>query len=150
MSADLWPCRCGAPGVLNLGTLGYCTAHVSELLRSFDPSVFALSGCWVQVGCLRPDHGPGWAECECPGCGATAVALVGSACAYCEHTRRRLGAWQADRVLTPPEIDEHDTRRPAAMRAWVERLAVAVRAGIVEEAEARRAIRGQGVSDVAA
>lgn len=143
MSAVLWPCECGEPGVQNLGTKGYCSTHLSELLRSFKPEAFELSGRWVEVGCYRPDHGPGYAECECPGCGATAVAVVGSPCAYCEHAKVRMLDWQAQKALTPPE-----SRHSGALEAWAERLAVAVRAGIVTEDEARRAWRLE-VRDVA-
>jgi hypothetical protein len=135
MSAELWPCsECGAAGVLNLGTSGHCTTHASELLRTFDPSSFQMRGRWVQVGCSRPDHGPSFAECECPCCGATAVALVGSPCAYCELSLERMARWQADKLLTPP--DDH---RPEILKAWAKRLAVAVQAEIITADEARSA-----------
>ncbi|HWL44131.1 MAG TPA: hypothetical protein VNQ73_14410 [Ilumatobacter sp.] len=140
MSAELWPCStCGAAGVLNLGTRGYCTTHASEILRSFDPSVWSLRGRWIQTGCLRPDHGPGYAECECPACGAGAVVLVGSRCAYCEVIREKLAVWQASRVLTPPDCDIDDARRPAALEAWAERMVTAAEAGIITASEAHRA-----------
>lgn len=138
MSAELWACSaCGGPGVLNLGTRGYCSSHASELLRGFDPSVWSMNGRWVEIGCSRPDHGPGYAECECPACGATAVAVVGAPCGYCEWAVRKLSEWQADLVLAPPDVDPADAGYEAAMRAWADRIAVAVEAGIVDERSAR-------------
>lgn len=146
MTVDPWPCsKCNAPGVLNLGTEGWCSSHLSELLRSFDRSAFGLRGRWIEVGCVRPDHGPGYAECECPACGASAVALVGSPCGYCELAVARLANWQAGRVLSPP-----DERTDASLRAWAQRMATAVRAGVVARDEARRAWHREVGRDAAA
>lgn len=145
------PCStCGAPGVLDLGTSGLCTTHASERLRSFDPAVWSMNGRWLQSGRLRPDFGPGFADCECPACGATAVALVGSACGYCDLARERLAGWQAALTLAPPEIDRDDRRRAGVLRGWAERLAVAVEAGIVTDDEARRAWAPEVADRVAA
>ena len=150
MTADLWPCRCGADGVRNLGVHGYCATCLGELLASFDPSVFQLSGVWLQDGPMRPDIGPGWAECRCLACGATATTVVGMACGWCIAARERMAAWQADKVLTPPDVDENDVRRPAALHAWARRLAVAVEAGIIDERDARRAWNRAVSHDLAA
>jgi hypothetical protein len=132
-----WPCSCGGAGVKNLGVDGYCAAHLGELFESLDPSVFTINGLWLQDGLMRPDHGAGWAECRCLACAATAVALVGSPCSYCELARARMIVWQAETLLHPELPD--DGRRPDALRSWAHRLAGAVREGVVDEGKARAA-----------
>lgn len=136
---DMNPCRCGADSVKELGVHGYCATCYTELLTTFDPSVFEMSGMWVLDGAVRPDHGPRFAECRCLACGATAVEVVGHACAYCEHTRERMTHWQAEILLWPDMPDTDDQRYEPAMTAWGDRLGVAVDAAIITRDQARTA-----------
>lgn len=91
------------------------------------------------VGVLRPDHGPGYAECQCSLCGATAVAIISESCAWCERSLDRQIGWQRDILLNPQLPDQHDETWSGSMRGWAERLANAVKAEIITADEARRA-----------
>lgn len=138
MSGQLWPCAaCGEAGWRNLGAKGFCQRHLAELLATFDPSVFAV-GFGVPVGPMRPGHGPTACDLECVCCGAEFVGEPLVSCAYCETSLERMIAWQAEIVSTPPDVDPDDWRFPAAMRAWAQRLATAVDAGIIDADRARR------------
>ena len=76
-----WSCsECGGTGVRNLGTRGYCAAHLSELYSRFDPVVFGLNGVMIQAGKMRPDWGPAFCDVECVACATTEVGIVGEHC----------------------------------------------------------------------
>lgn len=140
MSGELWPCSaCGEPGWRNLGSRGYCRRHLAELLASFDVDVFGMEGFGVQAGPMRPDHGPDDCELECVVCSARWVGVLLASCPWCAATLERMVGWQADIVLTAPEVDRDDARYDAVMKAWAGRLRVAVEAGIVSEHDADRA-----------
>ena len=138
---ERWPCtECGGPGVRNLGTKGYCGAHLSELYSRFDPVVFGLHGIMVQAGKMRPDWGPAFCDVECIACGATAVGIVGEHCWWCRRSHEIVCEWQAEIVLRRPDIDPTDERYATAVDAWAERLARAVLAGVVDRHVARRVL----------
>ena len=140
-----WPCStCGAPGVKNLGTSGHCSQHLADLYRSFDPAVFKVNGIGLQSGVMRPDFGPTAAELECVACDATWTGPIGERCPYCDRHRELLLRYQAELVLTPPEIEPDAGRYDSAMAAWARQLAHAVTAEIVTEQDARRALERRG------
>jgi hypothetical protein len=58
--------------------------------------------------------------------------------------------WQAEHVLTPPDVDRDDRGYESRMRAWADRLASAVRAEIITESQARAVWDRAGGRDVAA
>ena len=135
------PCyQCGAPGVRNLGSNGYCGGHLTQLYSTFDARVFGLWGVGFQIGRDRPDHGAAYADLQCVACQAEWVGIPGDPCWWCKRAREITWEWQATLVLTPPDVSVNDVRYDAAMKAWATRLAVAVRAGVVLERDARRVV----------
>ena len=129
---SLWPChKCGNPGVRNLGTSGYCSAHLAQLYATFDPAVFALNGIMLQTGIIRSDYGSTYAECTCCACGAISVAVIGEPCQWCQQARHTMTDDQITLVLRPPEHRTDDS-----MRVWAQRLANAVKIGLIDEQQA--------------
>lgn len=143
LRGELWPCStCGSLGVRNLGTRGYCGAHLSDLFRKLDERQFMLRGVGLLTGRERPEFGHGFAELECVHCLATWVGVPGDLCLWCEAVLRALQRYQAELVLRPDLPERTDKRRERAVAAWAEgRLAVAVEAGLVTDLEAERALR---------
>jgi len=140
MSAS-WPCStCGEAGVKNLGTRGYCSLHLSDLLSKFDPVVFQLNGVGLQDGRMRPDYGPHWADLRCCACGATWVGVPGDPCGWCTEALRIITEFQAELVCRRPDVDPAAANYDAAIVAWAERLARAVNAGLIDDATARRVL----------
>lgn len=147
VTVTLWPCstvddlgrQCGLPGVRNIAASGFCAEH----LAAFYFRVLGGLGVGRQVGPLRLDWGPNFANLECCVCEATWVGPLGEPCYWCERLDQIQRKHQAEIVSRPPDIDRADTRFVPAMRAWGERLARAVAAGIVTEDRARNAWRRQ-------
>lgn len=84
------PCStCGAPGVRNLGTEGYCAHHLAALYATFDPTLFVDHGIGFIVGAMRPDFGPTDADlaCNAPNCTATWVGTPCTPCPWCDQRR---------------------------------------------------------------
>jgi hypothetical protein len=131
-----WPCSCGAPGVRNLGTKGYCGAHLAALYRKFPAEVWALDGIGLQAGPRRPDYGPEYVELECCACGAGWIGALLEACPWCAELRARMLEWQAENVLTPPDVDPAERNYDDRMKAWAARLARAVEAELVTREQA--------------
>ncbi len=135
-----WPChRCGLPGYRNVGSRGYCVTHYEALVRTFKPETFALNGIGLTAGCLRPDYGEHYAELECIACAATWIGLPADPCPWCARRRANRDRWQAELVLTTPDVEPTDITRDARLQAWAERMARAVTAGLIDEREARAA-----------
>lgn len=138
----LWPCStCGADGYRNLGTQGLCAAHLGDLLRSFDPSVFS------EIGVGLPGRSGDLNDLTCVRCGATWVGFVGDNCWWCWRSHASMLEHQADLVMRGPEPAED---RMVALAVWAKRLAVAVKGGIVTEQQARRALAREMGSDAVA
>ena len=137
MTRELWPCcRCGGSGSRNIGTSGYCGAHLAELYAAFEPLVFALHGVGLPCGQVRPDLGPALEDLRCVACGAGWVGVAGESCAWCERSKAVLTAHQHDLALQPPEVLTEST-----LTAWGEQLRLAVAAEVVTRAEAERVWR---------
>jgi hypothetical protein len=130
VSHTLWPCStCGAPGIRNVGTDGFCAEHLGALYNRFDPAVFALRGIGL------PGRSPDPHDVTCASCDATWWAQPGEVCPWCARRAQHQLEHQAELLLEPPaEITT------AAIAAWARRLATGVKAGLVDEATARRAI----------
>lgn len=138
-----WPCStCGADGHRNLGTQGFCAAHLGELYARFNPVSFGPVGVGLPGRSADPN------ELSCARCGATWVGVLGEDCFWCWRTFSQMVDHQAERVLQPPDADVDD--RMAALAAWAKRLAVAVKAGLVSEPQARRALALEMESDALA
>lgn len=117
---------------------------------------------WLD-GVPRPDHGPGFHQRVCATCGAGWVGhdSDGDWCPWCELALERQRDDERRLLLDPPwlrkgsgrydELSEGQravwdrTRGQArgthSVEMWVARLARAVTAGIIDEADARKAIR---------
>lgn len=108
----------------------------------------------------RPDYGPEWADLRCSVCGAGWVGIDGDPCGWCERSLERLLTDTRAELLAPhwlavdhgPRYDDltddsklvWDRTRgvsgEGAATTWAERLGRAVKAGLVTEDEARRAL----------
>lgn len=113
----------------------------------------------------RPDHGPGFHQRLCATCGAGWVGHVrdGDWCPWCEAAQRRQVADEQRLLLLDPpwlrsdagspryeQLSDDDkavwdrtrgqVRGAGSMETWVRRLHRAVEAGLISEAEARRAL----------
>lgn len=98
----------------------------------------AFDGHGRQTGALRPDWGDNWAELTCDQCGAGWVGPIDEPCSYCWLTLERMRAWQAEIVLTAPDVDINDRRYADTVTAWGQRLHRAVDAQLITRAQARR------------
>jgi len=81
----------------------------------------------------------GYTALQCDTCEATWVGPEGEPCEWCRTALEHLQQWQAELTLTPPDHDPDDRNRPDALKAWAQRLAVAVEAGLVTRQQAERA-----------
>jgi len=104
--------------VKNMGTRGYCAAHLVDLYRRrIDPEIWMSAGGGIGLPELaRPDVGEGFAELRCSACGATWVGAAFVRCSWCEDTIARMVVWQAESVLTPPDVDPDDSQISGVMR----------------------------------
>ena len=125
--------ECGGRGVKNLGTRGYCSAH---LYARFDKAVFQNRGIGLQDGPLRLDWGDRYSELRCCACKAMWVGISGEKCWWCSRSHSIMIEYQIELVLRPPDISRDDARFDTAMKAWAHRLANAVKAGVVDEKRA--------------
>jgi hypothetical protein len=83
-SPDPWPCSvCAMPGWRNLGVDGFCLAHWSALLTTFNPKSFPPDGLMIPTGASRGD---GWYWCTCVRCGATDICAPMISCPWCERS----------------------------------------------------------------
>lgn len=136
----LWPCTsCGSPGVMNLGTHGYCSAHLRELFAGFKSSAIANAGIGLGES-MATQFGQGFRWLTCVSCGAEWAERPGSRCVWCTRRVANQIAHQRDLDLTPPDVDAADARHDAAVEAWAARLRVAVEARRVSRSEATTAL----------
>ncbi|MBU6315707.1 MAG: hypothetical protein KGR47_04305 [Acidobacteria bacterium] len=138
----LWDCwKCGAHGVRNVGTRGYCGIHLAELFAQFSNDPWACDGIAVTAGVARPEFGHGCTDVRCAACTATWVGVPGTRCPWCIRQRAVMLETQRAQLLHPPEPEASD----ATFEAWGERLKRAVVAGIITRDDAarvwRRAVR---------
>lgn len=142
------PCgRCPAPAVRTLGTTALCATCAEVVLapiraRALERGelVAPFAGRGRSLG-TRPDSAvPGLVNVVCDRCGATWLDWEGAPCPWCERRHRKLLEDQAELVLEPPDVDPSSTGYELARRAWAERLARAVQAGVIDEASARAAL----------
>ena len=146
-------CRdCGEPAERTLCAVALCHACAETILDPIRARVIdaaTLDGGGHQCGALRPEFGRHAADLQCRSCRAGWVGIPGQPCPWCEHRREAALVEQRKLVLRSLLPPSTDARFDAAAAAWVERVKVAVRGGIVTEAEARAAAR-KAVPDVAA
>jgi hypothetical protein len=89
-----------------------------------------------------PDYPPGWAELRCFLCGAGWTGPIGETCGWCEDRIEAQRRGQATLALIEPDvdIDAAPTALTNALEAWRKRLAVAIEAELVTEAQAGEAV----------
>jgi hypothetical protein len=98
---DLGACFCGRPATRTLAAIPYCDPCAEVVLapiRERHPS-----NGQQQVGPLRPDYGPGWAELGCTTCGATWVGHIGEPCSSCMD---RIDEPRRLKLATIPNYDD--------------------------------------------
>ena len=81
----------------------------------------------------------GYTALQCDQCDATWVGPDGEPCPWCIDALDHMRQWQAELTLTPPDTDVDDRNRPDTLKAWAQRLAVAVKAELITRQEAERA-----------
>jgi hypothetical protein len=141
--------RCPAQAVRTLGMAALCGDCVERILAPIRARVAeyderdrvraAWQGYGVQRGVLRPEYGPRDAELACDQCAAEWVGIPGAACWWCWDRNEKLIGWHIEAVLTPPDYDPDDRSYDAVMGAWVDRMAIAIEAGLITREEATRA-----------
>jgi hypothetical protein len=128
--------------VRNIGSTGYCATHLGELYATFDPAAFALHGVGLQVGPARPEWGPTFADLQCIACDATWTGPIGEPCPWCHRERLQRLAWAAEGVLRPPaDLDPARADFDDRIRAWARRLRAHVDEGVIDAADAERALQ---------
>lgn len=149
MSA-LPPCSCGAPADRLLAASSYCDPCAEAFLEPIRGRVFSDEGgigYGRQVGRMRPDWGPRFADLACSRCSATWTGPIGEPCSYCIRFVE-LAVDARREVLLRPDLPDDD-RRPAALKRWAHDLADAVKAELITEHEARAAWGRKVVRDAA-
>lgn len=89
---------------------------------------------------LAAGHSPDAHYLDCDRCGAGWVGREGEICMWCVDRHASMRRGQADLVLAPELPDPGDRRRGRALKAWRDRLVVAIEAGTISKDEALKAI----------
>lgn len=139
-------CSCGEAADRMLLASYYCRKCAAEVLGP----IRARHG-WDGIGRGRAPlfDTAGDVLVACDQCGATWRGPIGEHCSYCVTALMAMQDAQRSVLLRPDLPDPDDERRPAAMRGWVERLARAVTAGLLERHQAEAAIRREEDSHAA-
>jgi hypothetical protein len=129
--------------VKNLGSRGYCAAHLADFYRRcISPETWAWRGAGLGLP-ITPIDDEGFAILECSACRATWAGAPFTDCSWCIEAAARQRQWQAELVLQPPGIIGGMANReyPGVMSGWADRLANAVKAGLISRQQAERAWR---------
>ena len=102
---------------------------------ALDPDT-AQPSTGIPCGLQRPEYGPAIQDLACNACGATWAGIVGDPCTWCQEALERQHGYQAELLLTPPEVDRDDTNYETRMEAWVERMIVGVDAELITQQQA--------------
>jgi hypothetical protein len=140
---DLGACFCGQPATRTLAAVPYCDPCAEVVLAPIRKKVAQRTGVGygMQVGRLRPDWGPRFADLECCLCEATWVGPIGEQCSWCADALDNMRAWQAEMLLRPELPDHDDQRYDAAVEAWAGRLGRGIAADLITEPQATAAIQ---------
>lgn len=151
MSAAELCAECGAPAELRLMRTPFCLDCWRLVTAPWRERYgLPLVGRGRQYGPLRPEWGERWAELHCDLCGYQWVGPLLEWCGRCPDLLDRNRRWQGELLLRGPTIEDDDPRRDDRLRAWAERLARGVDAGVISESQARAALaRVSGVRRVA-
>ena len=140
------PCsQCARPAVRLICALAYCHPCAETLLEPLRARHIANNegpiGIGRQHGPLRPDWGEQWADLHCDTCNAGWVGPIGEPCTWCIDRHKVIIDAQRQVILHPDLPKPDDPTRDHALDVWIERLAHAVKAGIINEHQARQATR---------
>jgi hypothetical protein len=140
---DLGACFCGQPATRTLAAVAYCHGCAEVVLAPIRRHVAEHHGIGfgLQVGRLRPDWGPRYADLQCCLCEATWVGPIGEQCSWCTEALDNMRAWQAEMLLRPELPDHDDQRYDAAVEAWAGRLGRGIAADLITEPQATAAIQ---------
>lgn len=149
--------RCTATAVRTLGTEDLCAPCAEAILEPIRARVLerdmlqeTTRGRGGQVGPLRTDYGPGWADLACNQCNARWTGRINGACPWCADREEWMLEEQRKLIRTPPDVEREDITYEARMGAWIDRMSRAVEAGIITRDEARwaweRTQRGHGTA----
>jgi hypothetical protein len=138
--------RCPAQAVRTLGMAALCGDCVERILAPIRARVLerdmlqeTTHGRGRQFGIMRPEYGPLCANLRCDQCSAGWVGNPGDPCWWCWRRYQSIVEETTALALTPPDVDPDDRTYDAVMGAWVDRMAVAIEAGIITREEATRA-----------
>lgn len=131
---------CSASGaVRQLGSRYICHECAEVILEPIRDRHF-IDECGIgwgrQSGSIRSEYGVRFAELTCGVCAASWVGVIGEPCNYCIERHKRLEADHATALLRP---GAHSIDTDAKLKAWAQRLADAVNAGLVDKQRARSA-----------
>jgi hypothetical protein len=145
MTWELWPCdQChqqgrDIAGIRNLGNQGHCSTHLTALYARFGPEAWVDGGVGLQTGPLHPEYGPLEADLTCCCCQAGWTGVPGDPCQWCQRERQIQIDYQIDLLLRWPDTNPDDTTYEARMRAWADRMAIGVKAGLITTRQAETA-----------
>jgi len=134
--------KCDDDAARTVGAVALCDLHADAVLDPIRKRVFKQEG-FDGIGiptAPRPDWGPLFHELECSGCAATWVGPRKTPCPWCAGLYERSVAEQRLILLRPDFPGSDAKNHDAAVKAWAERLAMSVTAGIVTERDARWAL----------
>lgn len=138
MSGAMLCVECGDAAEVRLAVTPLCVTCWRSITNPWrERCGIPLIGRGHMLGAPRPD---GWALVRCIDCGYSWFGPPGERCDNCARITDNRRKWQAELVLTPPDVDPDDRNRDARLAAWAERLARAVEVDLITEAQARRAL----------
>jgi len=137
-----WLLGCLTPSVRPLGNEGYCINHLGALYATFDPANLDPDIAFgYQTGDSMPEWGLMYADLSCCRCGAGWTGVPGEQCQWCRDGQESLQQHHAQLVLRPPDVRPNDEQYTERMKGWIKRMAVAAKAGLITEKQARAAWR---------
>jgi hypothetical protein len=133
--------RCGSPADRSLAAEWLCHVCFETVMAPIRERVILCEG-FDGVGLMDgPVFGPGAVSLRCNSCSATWIGVPMETCWWCARSLELARKWQARIVLTAPDVEATDVNYDSRMRAWLERLVVAVDAGLITETDARLVVR---------
>ena len=143
--------KCDDDATGTVGAVALCDLHLDEVLDPIRKRVFKQEG-FDGIGiptAPRPDWGPLFHDLECSECAATFVGKRKTPCPWCAGLHERSVAEQRVILLRPDLPASHDKHHDTAVKAWAQRLAMSVTAGIVTERDARWALDRMVIANAA-
>jgi hypothetical protein len=129
--------RCGQIATKAIGTTDFCDLchhnFLQPLRDKHNPGTFYGRG--QPVGPYDQHN----TRLQCDQCNAEWTGTPGDPCNYCALQHAYAIQWQAEIILTPPDIDPDYNNRHTTQNKWGKRLRRAVEADIITLQQARNA-----------